>query len=308
MPLKIIFMGTPHFAIPIIKSICNSDHNILCVYTQPPKKKDRGQKKNITPIHEFANTMNLEIRHPKSIDVNEIEYIKNLNPDVVVVVAYGKILPTKLLSLDKIKFINVHASLLPKLRGAAPIQRAIMNLEKETGISIMKIEPKLDTGPILMKSKIDINEGTTYEVLSNELSKIGSELILRSLKLICRKADKYFPQDEQYATYAKKIKKNESKINWNTKAKNLIANINALNPNPGCWFYLKGSRIKIIKAVEVEANSDPGIILDNKFTISCSENAVQILELKKEGKKIIKASEFLKGNNLKIGLKLDNHV
>ena len=308
MSLKLIFMGTPQFAVPILKSINDSNHHVLCVYTQPPQKKNRGLKKKITPIHEYSNKKNLEIRHPKILDLNEIKYIKNLNPDVVVVVAYGKILPAKLLNLDKIKFINVHASLLPKFRGAAPIQRAIMGLEKETGISIMKIESKLDTGPILMKSKTEIDIGTNYEDLSNELSKIGSELILRSLDLIYRKADNYLPQEEQNATYAKKITKDEAKINWNIKAKNLIANINALNPNPGCWFNLKGSRIKITKAVEVKANAEPGILINDKFTISCSENAIQILELKKEGKNILKASEFLKGNKLKVGLKLDNNV
>lgn len=308
MSLKVLFMGTPQFAVPILKSIYDSNHTVLSVYTQPPKKKDRGQNKNITPVHEVSNKINLEVRHPEFLDENEIQYIKNLKPDIVVVVAYGKILPTKLLNLKEIKFINVHASLLPKLRGAAPIQRAIMNLEKETGISIMKIEPKLDTGPILMKSKVKISQETNYTDLSDKLSQLGSELIINSLELIYKKKDEYLPQEENKATYAKKITKEESKIYWNIKAKNLIAKINALNPNPGCWFELQGSRVKVTRAIEVKLSGKPGFILDNKLTVGCSENAIQILELKKEGKKLLKANDFLKGNKLEIGHNLNSHV
>ena len=187
MALNIIFMGTPNFAVPILKSINESEHNILAVYTQRPKKKDRGQKINISPIHEFSNTVKLQVRYPIKFDQKECDFIKNLKPDVVIVVAYGKILPSKLLNFKKIKFLNIHASLLPKWRGAAPIERAIMNLDKKTGISIMKIVPKLDSGPVMMKSEVDIFPDTNYENLSNELISVGSNLILKSLKLIEKK-------------------------------------------------------------------------------------------------------------------------
>ena len=236
MALKIIFMGTPEFSVKILDSIKKSKHHVLEVYTQSPKKKKRGQAIKLTPVHEYSIKNNIKVRHPEKIDIEEeLENFKQKKPDVVVVVAYGKILPPKLLSFKNINFINVHASLLPKWRGAAPIQRSIMNLEKETGISIMKITPKLDAGPVLMRSK------------------------------------------------------------------KVIAKINALYPNPGSWFEYKGSRLKIIKAIEVKAQGKPGEILDNKFTIACLENAIQILEIQKEGKKNMHTSEYLKGNDLEIG-------
>ena len=185
MALKIIFMGTPEFAVPILDSINKSKHNILSVYTQPPKKRDRGLKLRISPIHEYSKATKLTVRHPDNLNSKEeIKKITELNPDVVVVAAYGKILPEKLLKIKDLRFINVHASLLPKWRGAAPIQRAIMNLDKETGISIMKIEPKLDSGPVMMQSKIRIPEGTNFNILSSIMSKLGSEMIIKSLDLI----------------------------------------------------------------------------------------------------------------------------
>ena len=242
------------------------------------------------------------MKHPEKLDTDDVlKSITELNPDLVVVVAYGKIIPSKLLKIKNLKFINVHASLLPKWRGVAPIQRSIMNLDKETGISIMKIIPRLDAGPVLVKSKIKILKDTNFENLSDELSKLGSKLILKSIDLIENKKDKYIDQDESQASYAKKVEKSEAKINWSEKAKFVLAKINALNPNPGSWFEYKGSRLKIIKAIEVEQLGKPGQIMNDKFTIACSENAIQILEIKKEGKKGMPVSEYLKGNELIIG-------
>ena len=309
MPLNIIFMGTPDFAIPALDLINKSKHNILSVYTQPPKKKGRGLKINISAVHKYSKDKGLNINHPENLMLEkEIENLSNLKPDVVVVVAYGKILPTKLLNLKNIKFINIHASLLPKWRGAAPIQRAIMNLDKETGISIMKIVPELDAGPILMSEKVDINVGTNFIKLSDQLSKLGAKMIIKSLEVIEKKNEKYIPQDEKKATYAKKIEKLEAKINWNEKAKNILAKINALSPNPGSWFEVNGSRIKPIKAIEVNFNGNPGEVLNNDFTIACSQNAIQILELQKEGKQPVKAKDYLRGNKLQIGSNLNSNV
>ena len=302
MALKIIFMGTPEFSVPILKSIHNSKHNVIEVYTQPPKKKNRGQLINLTPIHEFSNKNNIKVRCPDQLNTEEeINNLKKQKPDVVVVVAYGKLLPSRFLNFEHIKFINVHASLLPKWRGAAPIQRSIMNLDKETGISIMKIIPKLDAGPVMMKSKIQITKNSNFLSLSKELSLLGADMILKSLESIENNSENFIDQVEREATYAKKIDKKESKIEWNTEAKNIIAKINALYPNPGSWFQYKGSRLKIIKAVEVEKKGSPGEIIDKKFTIACSKNAIQILELQKEGKKSIDVSEYLKGNILETG-------
>ena len=303
MALKIIFMGTPEFSVPILESIHNSKHNILEVYTQPPKKKNRGQSINLTPVHKFAKENNIKARCPENIDTEvEIENLKQKNPDVVVVVAYGKILPTKLLDTDKIQFINIHASLLPKWRGAAPIQRSIMNLDSETGISVMKIIPKLDAGPVMMKSIVKITKNTNYKKLSQELSTLGAKKILESLDLIEKNSANFLDQNEKDASYAKKIDKSESKIEWNTEAKKVIAKINALYPNPGSWFKYNDSRLKIIKAIEVKIKGIPGEILDKNFTIACSENAIQILEIQKEGKRSMKVSDYLKGNTLQVGL------
>ncbi len=302
MALNIIFMGTPKFAVPVLDSIFNSNHKILEVYTQPPKKKNRGQKTNISPIHKYCNDNGIKVNHPANLN-NDDEYnnIKKLNPDLIIVVAYGKILPENILNIKKDKFINIHASLLPKWRGAAPIHRAIMNMDKETGVSIMQIVPKLDSGPVLMTSKVKINPDTNYEDLSKELSILSSKMILQSIELIERNQAKFVNQDESKATYAKKIKKEESKINWKESAKKIISKINALYPFPGSWFNYKGARIKITKAKEVNMSGKVGEILSTKFIVGCRENAVQILELQKEGKKTINVNEYLKGNPLIVG-------
>ena len=305
MVLNIIFMGTPDFAVPILKSINNLNHNILEVYTQPPNKKNRGQKIQNSPIHDFSNKLNLPVRCPIAFDEKEINHIKKLNPDLVIVVAYGKILPVKLLNLDKVLFINVHASLLPKWRGAAPIQRAIMNLDHETGVSIMKIVTELDAGPVLLQSKINITKEINYKELSGQMSELGAKLILDTLKLIENKRVNFKEQNESEATYAKKIEKSETKIIWNDDAEKVIAKINAFSPNPGCWFEHNGSRVKIIKAKKIISEGIPGTILDDNLTIACSKNAIQIMEIKKEGKQKMTAEEFLRGNKIKTGQSLN---
>ena len=306
MSSKILFMGTPEFSIPILKSIFESNHKVIEVYTQPPKKKNRGQKILNSPIHEYAKKLKIPVRNPISLNQKEeIEYIKNLKPDIVVVVAYGKILPSNLLNLKNILFINIHASLLPKWRGAAPIQRAIMNMDSETGISIMKIEPKLDSGPVMLQSKIKMRPNLNFEELSKEMSKKGAKLILDALELIEENKASFISQNESKATYAKKIEKTESKIDWDEDAQNIVAKINALNPNPGCWFEFYGSRIKIIKAKKIIIEGEPGTVLNEKFTIGCSKNAIQILEIKKEGKQKMTTEEFLRGNKIKVGQKLN---
>lgn len=309
MSFRILFMGTPHFAVPILKAINDSKHEILGVYTQPPKKKNRGQKISISPIHNFSNQYNFIVKHPETLSRKEdFDFIQNLRPDIVIVVAYGKILPSELLSLKNVQFINIHASLLPKWRGAAPIQRAIMSLDNETGISIMKIVPKLDAGPILLKSKIKISKEMNCEQLSIQMSELGAKLILESLDLIESGKVRYISQNEKEATYAKKISKQETKINWNVEARTLVAKINALYPSPGTWFELNGSRIKIIKAIEIKAKGTPGEVINKNLTIACSKNAIQILELTKEGKKATMASEFLKGNKIEVGTNINNNV
>ena len=306
MSLKIIFMGTPEFSVPILKTLHESEHKLTTIYTQPPKKKLRGQKIIQSPVHLIANKLNIPIRLPENLNSKEeIEFIKKSNPDVVVVVAYGKLLSEEILSLPGITFLNIHASLLPKWRGAAPIQRAIMNREKETGISIMKIIKELDAGPVMHVVKLKIDDETTYESLSNEMSKLSAKTILKCLKIIEKKEAQFEPQNKLQATYAKKIEKSETKINWKDNAKNIVAKINALYPTPGTWFKLKGDRIKLLKAKEILGKGKPGEIIDEKFSVACSENALQILRIKKEGKKSMNIDDFLAGNKIKVGTILD---
>ena len=306
MSLKILFMGTPDFAVPVLKSIHQSKYELLGVYTQPPKKKFRGQKVISSPIHQCAEKLKIPVRCPENINTEkEHKYIKDLNPNIVIVVAYGKIIPEKILNLSGISFINIHASILPKWRGAAPIQRAIMNMDKETGISIMRITKDLDAGPVMMTVKIDIKKNSNYESLSKEISALSAHTIIDCLYILENKKDKFVPQDDSKATYAKKISKEETQISWNNKAKNIIAKINALHPHPGCWFNLDGVRIKVLEAKEVNIKGKPGEIVNEEFTIASLENSVQIIKLKKEGKKSMSASSFLMGNKLQVGKNLN---
>ena len=296
-------MGTPSFSVPILKAINDSNHKIIEVYSQPPSKKNRGLKVQNSAVHDYAEKFNIPVRCPTTLDEKtEINHLKKLKPDLVVVVAYGKILPEKILNIENLIFLNVHASLLPRWRGAAPIQRAIMKGDKETGISIMKIVPKLDAGPVLIQSKLLISKQINHEQMSEKMSDLGAKLIIDAIELIKNNKASFTPQDESKVIYAKKIKKIESKINWNESAKEILAKIRAFYPNPGTWFELNGTRIKITKAIEVEKTGRAGAIIDtNKMIIACKKNAVQILELKKEGKKLMPVNEFLKGNKIKIG-------
>ena len=306
MSLKIIFMGTPEFSVPILKTIEASKHKIIAVYTQPPKKKSRGQKIIKSPVHEYAQQMKLTVRCPASLDSEEeYNFIKMLNADIAIVVAYGKLLPLKILNLNNTKFLNIHASLLPKWRGAAPIQRAIMNMDKVTGISIMKIIEELDAGPVMKFIKIDLKKDSNYESLSHEISSLSSSVIIDCLDIVEKGKERFIPQDSTKANYAKKIKKEETKINWNDKAKNIVAKINALYPNPGSWFKLGKSRIKVLKAKEIKIQGNPGEIINEKLTIGSSENSVQILKLQKEGKKSMKVNDFLVGNKIDVGSNLN---
>ena len=215
MPYKIIFMGTPQFSVPVLESLVKSSYQISCVYTQSPKKSNRGQKLNSSPIQNYAENLKLVVRNPNNLNTEEeLKFFKKMNPDIVVVVAYGQLISKKFLDIPTKGFINIHASLLPKWRGAAPIQRAIINLDKQTGISIMRIKEELDSGPVMKKIKIDINSSDTSGLISEKLSKISSEHIISALNDIFNKKDKFTEQDHDNSTYAKKIKKNEAKVNW----------------------------------------------------------------------------------------------
>jgi len=299
---KVVFMGTPEFAVSTLEAIVKSSYQVSCVYTQPANKSNRGQKINISPIHKYAENLKLIIRNPKHLNSDEeFEFFKKINPDIVVVVAYGQLISKKILSVAKKGFINIHASLLPKWRGAAPIQRSIMNSDTETGISIMQIVEELDAGPVIKKIKIRVDDSITAEKLSKNLSKIGSESIVEVLDSIFSKKLKFVEQNHKLATYAKKIQKKEAEINWNDSAKKILAKINGLNPNPGAWFMYKNIRHKIWRAKIVKKDGQPGKIIDNKFTIACGNKSLEVIEIQKEGKNKLSLKDFLMGADFKHG-------
>ena len=299
-------MGTPDFSVPILKSLYQNGYPISSVYTQPPKKSMRGQKSNISSIQKIAENFSLNIRNPNFLNQNEkeLEYFKSLSADIVIVVAYGQLIPKKFLNLSKHGFINIHASLLPKWRGAAPIQRAIMNLDEVTGISVMKIVEKLDAGPTMLKKEIKLNNEMNAEDVSNQLSKIGSEIISDCLDLIEIGKAEFVEQDHSKATYAKKINKEEAKISWDEEALIIIAKINGLYPNPGAWFLFQGERYKILKATLSDLKGQPGSVLDNNLTIACRGKSIKIEEIQRQGKSKQKAAEFLLGSKIKKDLLL----
>ncbi|MBD1172248.1 methionyl-tRNA formyltransferase [Pelagibacterales bacterium SAG-MED05] len=302
MSQKIVFMGTPEFSIPTLESLINSNHKILAVYSQPASKANRGQKTIPSEVEVLAKEHSLNLRTPNSLDNHEeYNYLKKLEPDIVVVIAYGKIIPKKFLDLSKYGFINVHASLLPKWRGAAPIQRSIMNLDNQTGISIMKIVEELDAGPVMHQDKIQINENVDALTLSKVLSKLGAKSIINAIDKIEKGEATFIEQDHGKATYAKKILKTEGRINWNENAKKVLAKINGLNPNPGAWFEYKNERLKVWKAEIVNQNSNAGKITDDRLTIACKEQSIKILEIQKEGKSRQLTDHFLLGNEIKSG-------
>ena len=301
-------MGTPIFAVPILKSLYQNGYPVSVVYTQPPQKSQRGQKINKSLIQSLSETLNIEFRTPLSLKNNreEYEYLKKLDADLGIVVAYGQIIPSEILNLTKKGFINIHASLLPKWRGAAPIQRSIINLDKQTGITIMKINNKLDSGPICNSYKIDISNNANAEIISNKLSLLGAEKILDNIDNILDDEIEFKEQNHADATYANKIEKSEGKIDWNNKAENIIGKINGLYPSPGAWFIYKGERFKILKAEISEAKGKPGIILDEYFKVACNNKSIKILEIQRQGKRPQKINEFMLGSQIKVGSNLNN--
>ena len=300
---KIVFMGTSIFAVPILKSLYQNGYPISAVYTQPPKKSNRGQKLNKSPINLFSENISINIRTPLTLKNNSEEelYLNELQPDLIVVVSYGQIIPKNLLKIPKYGFLNVHASLLPKWRGAAPIQRSIMSLDKETGISIMKISENLDEGPICKKYSLQISEKINSEELSEKLSLLASEKILDVLDNIYDGNINFQDQDHSKATYAKKIEKTEGKINWNENANKIIGKINGLYPYPGAFFLFNGERYKILNAEKSYSSGKPGNIITEDFEICCGEGSIKVSSIQREGKKVQKIKEFLLGSKINKG-------
>ena len=302
MSFKIVFMGTPEFSVPTLDALIKNKFNIVGAYTQPPKKSNRGQKINASPIEQFSKKNKINFRNPISLDSKEeFEIFKELSPDLAVVVAYGQIIPKIFLGTAKFGFINIHASLLPKWRGAAPIQRAIMNGDTKTGVSIMRIEEKLDSGPVLSAKELDLDQATTYGEIEKKLSELGASVLIESLKKIENGKAKFVDQVHSEATYAKKIDKTETKINWNLDANEVIRHIHGLSPNPGAWFEYENERFKVLRANKSSATGKPGSVLDEELTIGCKSDSIQILEIQRQGKNKQTTKEFLLGNKIANG-------
>ena len=305
---KIIFMGSPIFAVPILKSLYQNGYPVSVVYTQPPKKSSRGMKTQKSPVHNMAETLNIDVRTPENLRENLVEhdFLKKLDAEMAIVVAYGKILPESFLPLAKKGFINIHASILPSWRGAAPIQRAIMNLDKKTGISIMKINHELDAGPTCNKYEIDIKKQDNAETISEKLSMLASGKILDEIDNIIDGKANFVEQDHKQASYAHKIKKSEGNINWNKTADEILGLVNGLFPIPGAWFIYKGERYKILKAEVGNVTGEPGVVLGENLEIGCKEKSLKIVEIQREGKKAQKSGEFLLGSKIIKGSNLNN--
>ena len=300
---KIVFMGTSNFAVHILKSLYQNGYPISTVYTQPPKKSNRGLKLAKSPINLFSENISLYVRTPQSLKNNKEEelYLTELQPDIILVISFGQIIPKNLLNIPKHGFLNVHASLLPKWRGAAPIQRSIMNLDKETGISIMRINENLDEGPVCNQYSLKISEEMNSEELSENLSLIASEKILDILDNIDDGNVEFKDQDHSKATYAKKIQKTEGKIDWNENAEKIIGKINGLYPYPGAYFSFNGERYKILKAEKSSAKAKVGSIVNENFEVCCGEGSIKVLSIQREGKRVQQINEFLLGTQIKKG-------
>ena len=297
-------MGTPMFAVPILKSLYQNGYPISDVYTQPPQKSQRGMKILKSPVQGIAETLNIEFRTPKTLKDNheELEYFKKIEADLAIVVAYGQIIPKEFLNLTKKGFINIHASILPKWRGAAPIQRSIMNLDKQIGISIMKIVEKLDSGPVSNIYKIDLDNNCNASEVSEKLSAIAAEKILDNIDEVLEDKANFEEQDHSKATYASKILKTEGIIDWKEDAEKILGKINGLYPTPGAFFVFKGERYKILKAEIGSSFGEPGNVISDYLEVACGNRiSIKITEIQRQGKRPQNISEFMLGSQIKKG-------
>ena len=309
MPKKIIFMGTPLFAVPILKSLYQNGYPISVIYTQPPQKSKRGQKINKSPVQGISETLNIDFRTPITLKDNDEEYkfLKELNADLAIVVAYGQIIPKEFLGLTKKGFINIHASLLPMWRGAAPIQRSIMNLDKEIGISIMKITEDLDSGPVCNVYKFKLENNYNSQEISEKLSMLAAEKILDNVDNIFEDKAKFIEQDHSKATYARKIQKKEGQIDWRLGASKIIGKINGLFPFPGAFFSFNGERYKILKAEIGNGIGNAGEVVSDDLEVACGNNqSIKILQIQRQGKNPQKINEFMLGSKIKKGSMISN--
>jgi methionyl-tRNA formyltransferase len=300
--MRLIFMGTPDFAVHTLKALLAAGHELVCVYSQPPRPAGRGMGMKVSPVHAVAMAHGIEVRTPVSLQSTEAqERFAALKADAGVVVAYGLLLPKAILEAPRLGCFNVHASLLPRWRGAAPIQRAIMAGDRQTGVTIMRMEEGLDTGPMCKAGRLAISPETTAQSLHDELAVLGAKLMVETLaqaRIDCT------PQPVSGITHAKKIDKAEAKIDFTKPAINVRAHIHGLSPFPGAWFMAGGNRIKVLACEMAQQSGAAGTVLDDRLTVACGEDAVRLLRLQREGRSPMTAADLLRGLSIPKGATL----
>jgi methionyl-tRNA formyltransferase len=307
MSLRIVFMGTPDFAVPTLIEIVGSGHEVVAVYTRAPKPAGRrGMDLTPSPIEREARRFALPVLTPATLRTADAEgIVRGHGADVAVVVAYGLMLPKPILEVFALGAFNLHASLLPRWRGAAPIHRAIMAGDAETGVMVMRMEEGLDTGPVAMAERVPIGSDATTGDLHDRLARLGADLMVRALGALERDSLTLTPQAQAGVTYAGKIDKGETRIEWAQPWQQVHNHIRGLSPFPGAWFEHEGARIKVLRTTRGEGSGAPGTMLDDTLTIACAEGAVRILELQRAGRQAMKAEEFLRGADIAAGTRFD---
>ncbi len=305
MPLRLIFMGTPDFAVPTLIELAARGHEIVAAYARAPKPAGRGMDVQHTPVEREALRLALPIFTPKTLkDSGAEQTFRAHNADAAIVVAYGLILPKAVLDAPQLGCFNVHASLLPRWRGAAPINRAIMAGDRESGVTIMKMDEGLDTGAMAMADRIPIGADMTAGELHGALSRLGADLMLRTLAAAERGSLSLTPQPAAGVTYAEKISKNETRIDWTKPWKHVHDHIRGLSPFPGAWFEFDGVRVKVLRSTKGEGAGAQGTVLGKKLTIACGDGAVQLVQVQRAGKQPMSAEEFLRGTPMKTGTRV----
>jgi methionyl-tRNA formyltransferase len=305
MSLRLIFMGTPDFAVPTLVELAARGHDIVAVYTRAPRPAGRGLELQRTPVEREARRLSLPVHTPKTLkDGDAQQAFRAHNADAAVVVAYGLLLPKPILEAPRLGCFNVHASLLPRWRGAAPINRAILAGDSESGVTIMKMDEGLDTGAIAMAERMAIAPDLTAGELHDALSRLGADLMLRVLAAAERGSLQLTPQPQTGVTYAEKISNIEARIDWTRPWKEVHDRIRGLSPFPGAWFEIGGLRVKVLRSTKGEGRGAPGTVLDDKLTIACADGAVRLSHLQRAGKQPMSSEEFLRGTHVNVGTRV----
>jgi len=292
--MRLCFMGTPDFSVPILAALLDAGHDIVCVYSQPPRPAGRGHKEQLTPVHAFAASKGIEVRTPKSLkSEDEQQAFRDLGLDMAVVAAYGLILPKAVLDAPRHGCLNVHASLLPRWRGAAPIQRAILAGDAETGVTIMQMDVGLDTGDMLLMEKIAITPATNASILHDQLAELGARMIVDAVARYPELDPVKQPEDG--VTYASKLAKEEGKLDWTRPAQELECQVRGLTPWPGVWCEVNGERLKVLEAKLANGSGAPGTVLDDALSVACGSGALQLVRVQRAGKGPMSAAELLRG-------------